>query len=109
MTLARGTVQLADILQPCYYGENVKTRPVVVWTDKGDTVDVVWLTTRPDFEAGGDRLPIDDWAGACLSEETYVWSNHLHAISGDQVIEQIGILSPADLDKIVDYVEGRHR
>lgn len=82
--------------------ENIfKSRPVVVITDKGDTVDCYKVTSkRKDGESYYQKYPIEGWELAGLSKPCYIILTSKVEISKDFFYDRLGKLKSTDIDNL---------
>lgn len=105
--VVRATVRnLREEAEHAYDG---KSRPVVVIgrSQDNDGWDGSWrcmgLTTKATFETGRARVPIIHWSAIPLPGPGYLWSPRLPIVPGTDMLEQIGWLTMADAEQIIEY------
>lgn len=81
-----------------------KVRPVVVITDKGDTVDCYKVTSkRKDGESYYQKYPIEEWELAGLTKPCYIILTSKVEISKDFFYKKLGKLKSTDIDNLKEF------
>lgn len=79
--------------------ESRKRRPAVVLVDAGDEVVLVAKITTKEYHSAYD-LKLDRWSAAGLLAPSFVRLHKLLAVEKSHVIQRVGMLDQADLERI---------